>query len=235
MNYYRIYDAIMKRAVGRELDGYCERHHIQPRSLGGDNEKSNIIKLTYREHFLAHWLLTKFTTGVARWKMLCALSQMARRFSKNRIISSWQYEIVRRAHIEKIKGREKSPEWRAKLSAALLGRKFSQERCKNISLSLTGRIGSPNPMKGKKRPPEFGINQSIKMKGRKRAPEHCAKLSLVQKGKIISIETRSKISKTLMGRKRPDISVMKKGKKNPEHSRKMKKYWEKRHNEDMRV
>jgi hypothetical protein len=42
-----------KRQVGYEL------HHIFPSSLGGSAEKSNLVLLTYREHYVAHWLLTK--------------------------------------------------------------------------------------------------------------------------------------------------------------------------------
>jgi len=38
-----------------------ERHHIKPRSLFPElsKEKTNIVKLTYREHYICHWLLTK--------------------------------------------------------------------------------------------------------------------------------------------------------------------------------
>lgn len=38
---------------------YFEFHHIIPRCLGGTNDKSNIIPLTAREHYLAHYLLSK--------------------------------------------------------------------------------------------------------------------------------------------------------------------------------
>ena len=38
---------------------YCEKHHIIPRSLGGSNAEENLVKLTAREHFVVHLLLTK--------------------------------------------------------------------------------------------------------------------------------------------------------------------------------
>lgn len=41
------------------IDGYVEKHHIIPKSMGGSNNLSNIVKLTAREHFVAHWLLFK--------------------------------------------------------------------------------------------------------------------------------------------------------------------------------
>lgn len=36
-----------------------ERHHIVPRCLGGDDSPANLIKLTSREHFIAHRLLRR--------------------------------------------------------------------------------------------------------------------------------------------------------------------------------
>lgn len=36
-----------------------ERHHIVPKSMGGDNSPQNLVYLTGRQHFLAHWLLFK--------------------------------------------------------------------------------------------------------------------------------------------------------------------------------
>jgi hypothetical protein len=45
----------MKR-IKRKYDGY-ENHHILPKSLGGNNSKENVVALTPKEHFLAHYLL----------------------------------------------------------------------------------------------------------------------------------------------------------------------------------
>ena len=38
---------------------YYERHHIEPTCLGGPDTEDNTVFLTAREHFLAHYLLTK--------------------------------------------------------------------------------------------------------------------------------------------------------------------------------
>ena len=62
--YRRWYDALMAKARARNsLNGYSERHHIKPKSLGGSDVRSNIVRLTYREHYLAHWMLTKLKRG----------------------------------------------------------------------------------------------------------------------------------------------------------------------------
>lgn len=34
---------------------YTEKHHIIPKSLGGDNSKTNLVVLTGRQHFICHW------------------------------------------------------------------------------------------------------------------------------------------------------------------------------------
>jgi len=60
MDYTKHYNLLMKKAKTREKpQGYLEIHHIIPKSEGGKNEDSNLVFLTAREHFLAHWLLYK--------------------------------------------------------------------------------------------------------------------------------------------------------------------------------
>jgi hypothetical protein len=65
--YYRWY----VRLVFEEdcTDDYVERHHRIPRSFGGRNIKENMVKLSARRHFLAHWFLTKCTVGEDRTMM----------------------------------------------------------------------------------------------------------------------------------------------------------------------
>jgi len=59
------YYSIINKAFGRVLptETYTEKHHIIPSSLGGTNDKNNLVKLTAKEHFICHLLLTKMLTG----------------------------------------------------------------------------------------------------------------------------------------------------------------------------
>ena len=63
--YYKVYCQIIERGIEREKnsginpEGYYEKHHILPKCMGGGNEKTNLVKLTAREHVLAHILLAK--------------------------------------------------------------------------------------------------------------------------------------------------------------------------------
>lgn len=64
MDYKRIYTELMTSAKERIApEGYVENHHIIPRCLIQDDSKENNVTLTAREHFVAHWLLTKIYKG----------------------------------------------------------------------------------------------------------------------------------------------------------------------------
>jgi hypothetical protein len=99
VDYQRVYDQLIERARRREFagdDSYFERHHVKPRALGGMDHESNLARLTYREHFLAHWLLTKLCMGDALRRMQYAMLRMVSRRS-GRVVSGWQFEVAYRA------------------------------------------------------------------------------------------------------------------------------------------
>ena len=78
MKYQKIYDALIQKRRNFPLNkikgqpGAVEYHHIIPVACGGDpiparainnvNGK-NLVGLTPKEHFLAHWLLAKIYFG----------------------------------------------------------------------------------------------------------------------------------------------------------------------------
>jgi hypothetical protein len=54
------YQQIVGRARERtKPEGYCERHHVIPKSIGGTHRRDNLVFLTAREHLLCHYLLSK--------------------------------------------------------------------------------------------------------------------------------------------------------------------------------
>jgi ribosomal protein S27AE len=58
--YSKWYFNLMHKARNRKsFNGYSETHHVIPRSLGGSNDKSNLVVLTAKEHYIAHALLWK--------------------------------------------------------------------------------------------------------------------------------------------------------------------------------
>lgn len=90
-------------------DCFTETHHITPKCLGGNNDESNLVKLTPREHYICHRLLLKMVkTNKQKKKMAYALIAMGRMNSKDKQIkriSSKQYESIRQSCREYFTGK----------------------------------------------------------------------------------------------------------------------------------
>lgn len=71
-----MYFSLIEKAKTQLTESYCEKHHIIPKCLGGSNDESNLIKLTARQHFIAHLLLTKMVDGQQKYKLYNAFSKM---------------------------------------------------------------------------------------------------------------------------------------------------------------
>lgn len=110
-----------------------EKHHILPRCMGG-SDADNIIKLTSREHFVAHALLARAfprneKLSYAFWAMCNQSNPHQDRTSP----SSKIYERAKNArssHISSLlKGRIFSAETREKMSASAKNRKRQSPAC----------------------------------------------------------------------------------------------------------
>lgn len=98
--YTKCYFSIINRAKTRVLECYNEKHHIIPKSLGGNNSKDNIVSLTAREHFICHWLLTKMMNeGKERWKMLYAFGAFLQKNNAQErvVITGKKYDLLKKA------------------------------------------------------------------------------------------------------------------------------------------
>ena len=93
--YTRWYFNIIDNRKKNIPDGYFEKHHIIPKCLGGSNDKNNLVKLTAREHFICHLLLTKMNDN---YKLKFALHMMLVKNDKQDIrykCNSKIYEYVK--------------------------------------------------------------------------------------------------------------------------------------------
>lgn len=103
---------------------YTEIHHVIPTSMGGTDESSNMVRLSARQHFVAHLLLTKAVPKKWLPQAWAALRSMAlmRMPGRDFVVTSRMYEQLRVHHAERTstlaKERWKSPEFRAKQRAA---------------------------------------------------------------------------------------------------------------------
>lgn len=180
------YFNIVNKARSRQIFEYTEKHHILPKSLGGDNSAENLVELTAREHFICHWLLLKITDGNDKRKMSYALRRMmSGNKYQQRYGSSKAYENLRK-QINKISyGRKHTVEQKQKISQALKGRTFTQPHKDNLSRSK----------KGKPKPSHIADKLRTLRKGKHNSQEHKDKCSQALKGRKHTNEAKQKMSK----------------------------------------
>ncbi len=203
MNYQRIYDEIIDRGRTRgRPSGYFERHHIVPKSMGGTDDKSNIVNLTAREHFIAHWLLAKIHGG-HQWASVSFFKQ-----NGNRYLNSRLYSIAKLRHAKVVSELQKGVPLTGdrlvkarmhcnKLSAAAKGKPIYGERrkrliehCKSLSQENIGRTNTL----------EARAKMSASLKISEKAATQRKKINAAKVGVPRSAETREKISSALRGR-----------------------------------
>jgi hypothetical protein len=116
MNYKKHYDLLCSRGKQeRNIQEYYEKHHIVPRCMGGSDEKDNLTALTFREHYIAHWLLSKMYpnhVGI-QYSFLCMMrggkthgrvltSRMIETIKKNfKIFKRWHTKLTNPGKSEK--------------------------------------------------------------------------------------------------------------------------------------
>jgi hypothetical protein len=132
--FIKTYNNLIEKAKIRTIEGYVEKHHIVSKSLGGSNNKENLVRLTAREHFIAHLLLAKIHGG----KMYSAVYLM----SCYKRYNSKDYEKLKIMYISRIKGIPLSKETKLKISKSLTGVQQSIETRNKRSASHKGKVCS---------------------------------------------------------------------------------------------
>jgi len=132
--YNKFITSIKRNSI--EKNQKYETHHIIPRCLGGSDNPENLLKMTPRQHFIAHWMLWKCypETGLCHaFFMMCN--------KKNQRINSKTYQLLKLEHSSKmnIMMKTKNPMWglkdeqkkirNEKISKSTLGVKKSKEFC----------------------------------------------------------------------------------------------------------
>ena len=196
--YSKVYFSTIEKAVQRgwKKARGRERHHIIPQSLGGSNDKSNLVYLSCREHFLCHWLLVKMTEGEYYHKMVYALMGMrAENKQQERyhtIFTARVYEKYRIEHAEyhsKLMKSKNLVPWNK--GRILEGDELEQhrERTRNRIIDLDNRANGQKKriakILGQKRTDETKKLMSLASKGIPKGPqsdEHKLAISLSGKG-----------------------------------------------------
>jgi len=98
--YTRWYFRIIEKAKLRDLNGYFEKHHVIPKSLGGKNSVGNLVSLTAREHFVCHLLLVKAVYPAFKKKMNYAYWRMCNGNENRYKPNSRFYELGKQLFVE---------------------------------------------------------------------------------------------------------------------------------------
>lgn len=230
MNYQKHYNNLISTRTNRlYTEEYFEMHHIIPKCLGGSDDTTNLIKLTAREHLIAHLLLMKMNphnSGLA-FAVLC--------MSNKGKLNGRNYEFIRKAcskaksnffkklwsdpiKAEQMLKNRQTPEHREKMSAKMKDYYQTEEGKKTLqamSLSKIGKkISDETKAKiskaniGKINSPECRAKISIAKKGTKNSQEHIENFRAARIGKgtgernsMASEENRKKVSESKIGRK----------------------------------
>lgn len=183
MNYQKIYDAIIEKAKlenRKKGNGiYYENHHIVPKCCGGNDEDSNKVLLTAKEHFVCHKILLKIYPD--NGKLYYALHRMMYTCNNDLSFSSRDYEFIR-LYLSKEKhsryGKKHSEESKQKMRKA--HKPYSEEYKQQLR---EHRKGEKNPMYGKTQSEESKKKIGEKNKNRKHSEESKRKMSESRKGR----------------------------------------------------
>ncbi len=141
MNYQKIYDSLISQAKSVSRDkkqSYFESHHIIPKCLGGEDEVSNIVLLTAREHYVAHMLLWRIDRK--NYKLFAPLLYFKRH---KHVKNSRTFEAIRKIHqkfmIEDNPSCHLSEESKASKKLKLTNRVFTEEHRLKISKANSGK------------------------------------------------------------------------------------------------
>lgn len=84
------------KSISNLANEITETHHIIPVSMGGTNDSDNLIKLTPRQHYIAHWMLWKAYQTKEMTVAFFAMSNQNNQYqNRNYKVNSRIYEKLR--------------------------------------------------------------------------------------------------------------------------------------------
>lgn len=149
MNYLKIYNELMSDATNNpKSDSYKETHHILPQCMGGTNSRENLIELTARQHYLAHWLLYKIyktSSLVHAWHCMSRIGAG----QQNRTINSHLFQYCKLERKKQLSqqmsgsgnnfyGKRHTVEAKTKMSDANKGKRHTLETRNKMSAAQRG-------------------------------------------------------------------------------------------------
>lgn len=181
MNYLKAYTRLIRKCQQQERIEVHEKHHIFPTSIYGKN--NYLVKLTPRQHYVAHALLYKaFKNRYGSYhpktlKMMCAFNAMHSKSQEYKYVNSRLYEYLRQAFSKSISG----------VNNPFYGKVHTEETKQKMRKPKPSIGGKNHYLFGKTLPSETKKKISDTKTGQKRAlpmsDSHKEKLSKAKSGK----------------------------------------------------
>lgn len=169
---HKAYQALVEHCISNPYEGYTERHHIVPRSMGGSDEADNLVRMSAQNHLLAHyWLWVGTGAPKMGYAYLAMTNQSRSKMAETFKPTQAMLEAYKSAKIASSKaqtqrqigennhrfGKSLSAKTRAKLSAATSGsrHRLAKRVLMELDCGLTLSYGS-----GREASRCLGLNQS---------------------------------------------------------------------------
>lgn len=145
MNYRNQYNKFIEyRLAHPPKYQYFEKHHIIPKCVGGGDDDSNLVRVTAREHYILHHLLTKIYPK--NNKLQYALEQMKLTPRYIKPISKRKYK-QRKLKTKQPKTKQPKKEkknWFIELEEAFINNCRTYSKQHSLFLEITNNINKEN-------------------------------------------------------------------------------------------
>lgn len=167
------YIKFIESRPGLRIKGDTHHHHILPKAKDMFPQFQNLktfpwngIHLTAREHFIAHWMLSK---AFPKSSQVRAFYHITNVLSTKK---SQEYAVARKRHIEAVIAMTQNPERCQKISRALSGKPKSKDHVASMiehPVSEKTRDKLRNANLGKKHSEQSKLKMSVQRKGKSKA------------------------------------------------------------------
>ena len=184
--YVNFINSILEKRENKRFE-HSERHHICPRALNGTDDADNLIYLSYREHFLAHYMLAKAFVNhsivIALRKMMDGkdrINENSRLYEESKILVNDAMSVLFSGEGNPFYGKTHTTEIRQKLRELSTGKYWTDEQKKMMSERVKGE-NHPNWGKHLSEETKRHISEAKKGKSIHRTEEQLKQFSEILK------------------------------------------------------
>lgn len=206
----RTYERLIAKRQAEPPSGYSELHHIVPVALGGTDDPSNLVRLSGREHFIAHLLLARLFGGT----MWLAVLRMKGRRHGDGYVNSHLYEQAKQKWAAWSSANQRGEKhWAFGKPGMNLGKSLPScqgEKHWNFGsgrtpyAAIAANTGSKKSDETRKRIGDAQRGEKNHAFGKPLTEEHRAKVSAAMQARVLSDEHKRRIGAAHRGRPKSD-------------------------------